>query len=258
MQSRPKRCIFFNVTKSKIRKICEFQVEISNLSVSLPLLWPRTSTQNIHKTTEGSHFSDEGAQCSIDNFSGRFFTDGFLGGGVDIDAGYSHLPTSDFRFSDQNKEICVSTMSNHTNFGNGDKLSRHDYNPSTGERGSDSKKMSRSSEEIISFNTGVDIIYWEADINSHCSSASTALIWSNAMPVNIGVVCSTKLQLRNKVVRQDEDRTAVSGTASSLKRWGISYILSSPVNNSLRCIFRMLGSILSKTQSRETLAIIGE
>ena len=78
------------------------------------------------------------------------------------------------------------------------------------------------------------------------------------MPVNIGVVCSTKLQLRNKVVRQDEDRTAVAGTASSLKQWGISYILSFPVNNSLRCILRMLWSIFSRTQSRETLDIIGE
>ena len=35
-----------------------------------------------------------------------------------------HLPTSIFRFFDQNKEICASTMSNHTVFGHGYKLNR--------------------------------------------------------------------------------------------------------------------------------------
>ena len=49
--------------------------------------------------------------------------------------GHSHLPTSAFRFSDQYKEICSSTMSNHTVFGHGDKLNRYDYNTSIGEKG---------------------------------------------------------------------------------------------------------------------------
>ena len=47
--------------------------------------------------------------------------------------------------------------------------------------------MSRSSEEFSSFSTGVESTYWEASINSHCSSASTTAISSYAMPANIGV-----------------------------------------------------------------------
>ena len=70
----------------------------SNLPVSLPLLWSGTSTQNIYKTTEDSHFSDEEIEC--DNFSGHF-TDGILGGGVDIGTEQYYLPSSEFRFSDQ-------------------------------------------------------------------------------------------------------------------------------------------------------------
>ena len=112
VQDRPKRCTFFSATESQIPKIYEFQVERSSLLVSLPIC----------KTTKGYHFSDEEVECSIDNFSGRYFTDGCLGGGVDIGAGHSHLPTSEFRFSDQYKEICASTMSSHTVFGHGDKL----------------------------------------------------------------------------------------------------------------------------------------
>ena len=201
VQDRPKRCILFSATKSQIPKICEFQVERSNLSVSLPLLQPGTSTQDIYKTTEGSYFSDEEVECSIDNFSGRYSTDGCLGGGVDIGTGHPHLPTSEFGFSDQYKEICASTMPNHTVFRHGDKLDRYECNSSTGEKGSDSKTVSRSSEEVISFITGADSTYWEAGINSHCSSASTTPISSNATPANIGVICSRKLQLRNKIRR---------------------------------------------------------
>ena len=262
VQDRPKRCILFSATKSQIPKICEFQVERSNLSVSLPLLRPGTSTQDIYKTTEGSYFSDEEAECSIDNFSGRYSTDGCLGGGVDIGMGHPHLPTSEFGFSDQYKEICASTMPNHTVFRHGDKLNRYDCNSSTGEKGSDSKTMSRSSEEVISFTTGADSTYWEAGINSHCNSTSTIPISTNAMPANIGIICSRKLQLRNKIIRRGEDRTAMVGTESSLKQWGVSYILPPPppppVTNNLRCIFRRLGCILSRTQNRGAMDITRE
>ena len=109
-------------------------------------------------------------------------------------------------------------MSNHTVFGHGDKLNRYDYNSSRGKKESDSKTTSRSFEEVISFNTGVDSTYLEARINSHCSSASTTPISSNAMPANIGVICSRKLQPRNKIIKRGEDRTAIVVTESSLKQ----------------------------------------
>ena len=98
MQDRHKRCIFFSTTKSQIPKICAFQVKRSNLSVSLPLLWLGTSTQDIYKTTEGSHFFDEKVECLIDSFSGQYFTDGCLGGGVDIAMRHSHFPTLELHF----------------------------------------------------------------------------------------------------------------------------------------------------------------
>ena len=136
-------------------------------------------------------------------------------------------------------------MSNHTVFGHGYKLNRYDYNSSTGEKGSDSKTMSKPA-------------YWKADINSICSSTSTTPILSNATPANIGVICDRKLQLSNKIIRRGENRTAMAGTESSLKQWEVSYILSSPVTNSLRCIFRRVGCILSRTQNKGTMDIIRE
>ena len=94
--------VFSSATKSHVPKICEFQVERFNLSVSLPLVWPGTSTQKIYKT---SHFSGEEVEYSIDNFSGRYFVDGCLGGGVDISTGHSHLPTSEIRVISFNTRV---------------------------------------------------------------------------------------------------------------------------------------------------------
>ena len=112
----------------------------------LVCLSPGTSTQNIYKTTEGFHFSDEEVECSTANFSGRFFTDHFLGEGINMGTEHSHLSNSEFRFSGKYKANCASTISNHTLFGHGDKLNKYDYNSSTGEKGLESKTISRSSE----------------------------------------------------------------------------------------------------------------
>ena len=51
-------------------------------------------------------------------------------------------------------------MPNHTVFRHGDKLNSYDYNSSTGEKVSDSKTVSRSSEEVISSTKGADSTYW--------------------------------------------------------------------------------------------------
>ena len=72
------------------------------------------ATQNLYKTTVDPHFSDEEVECSINNFSGGYFTDGCIGGGVDIGTGQSHLPFSEVRLSDQYKEICASAMPGDT------------------------------------------------------------------------------------------------------------------------------------------------
>ena len=126
----------------------------------MPLLWPWTDTQDIYKTTEGYYFSEEKAECLIDNFSGRYFTDGCLSEGVDIGTGHSHLPSSEFRFSDQYKEICAQPCQTIQFLGMKiNSLYGCDYHLSTAEKGSDSKTMSGSSEEVISFNTRVDSTY---------------------------------------------------------------------------------------------------
>ena len=125
-------------------------------------------------------------------------------------------------------------MSNHTAFGHGDKLNKYDCNSTTGEKGSDSKTMSRSSEGVSSFNTWVDLTYWEAGFNNHWSFVSTTPISSNATPTNIGVICCRKLQLRNKIIRRGEDRNAMVGTESSLKAC-VHYLF--PPSKTMKSVF---------------------
>ena len=89
-------------------------MERSNLAVSLPLPLPGTRHPESLQNYCRSPFSDEEVECSINNFSGGYFTDGCIGGGVDIGTGQSHLPFSEVRLSDQYKEICASAMPGDT------------------------------------------------------------------------------------------------------------------------------------------------
>ena len=143
---QPKKCMFFRITKSQMLNICELQVESSSLPVSLPLLWLGTTTRNIYKTTEDPHFPDKEVESLIDNFSERYLVDGCFDGGVNNATGQSHLPSAEFRFSDQYKELCASTLPDHAVLRHGDKLKRYDYNFFTEEIGLDSKTVSISSK----------------------------------------------------------------------------------------------------------------
>ena len=49
------------------------QMERSNLSVYLPVLWSGTSTKDIYKTTKNSHLPVEETECTSNNISGRYF-----------------------------------------------------------------------------------------------------------------------------------------------------------------------------------------
>ena len=62
---------------------------------------------------------------------------------------------------DQYKEICAQPCQTIQFLRDGDKLNGYDYNSSTGEQGPDSKAVSRSSEEVISFDIGINFTYWE-------------------------------------------------------------------------------------------------
>ena len=98
----------------------------------------------------------------------------------------------------------------------------------------------------------------EGWINSYCSSASTTPMSCNATLAKIRVTCSSKLQLRNKIMKRGEGRTEMVGAEYSLKLWEVSYTLSSTINNTLRCIFQRVGCILPVTRDRGALDIVRE
>ena len=76
-------------------------------------------------------------------------------------------------------------------------------------------KMSRSSEEVISLNMGVDSTYWEAGITSHCSSASTtpkyqAMQHQQILELSIAWNFSSEMKL------SDEMKTQLNGGLQNL------------------------------------------
>lgn len=57
-------CLFFSAPPSEIPKVCEIRVEESNLPVSMPLFWSKSSSQSLHKIDENSYGVTEAAEHS--------------------------------------------------------------------------------------------------------------------------------------------------------------------------------------------------
>ena len=55
VQNRPKRYPFFSVAEPRVAMAHKVQMEKSDLSVYLLVLWSGTSTKNIYRTTNNSH-----------------------------------------------------------------------------------------------------------------------------------------------------------------------------------------------------------
>ena len=57
-----------------------------SLQVSPPALWPRTCSENFHKTNENFNSIDEMCECSIDNLHERHLTyEKFARGNHDVE-----------------------------------------------------------------------------------------------------------------------------------------------------------------------------
>ena len=48
-------------------------MERKSLSVSMPLLWPKFSSQDINKTNDNPNFAQAKIECETDNISKRYF-----------------------------------------------------------------------------------------------------------------------------------------------------------------------------------------
>ena len=180
MKDQTKRCIFFSAIKSQIPKICEFQAEKYNLSVSLPLLWPGTSMMRKLNVRLIIYQDDILLMAaSVEELT------------LERDTLIYLLQNLGFLINIK-KSVLQSCQTIQLL---GMEITSIDMTITFPEEKKDQivKKMSRSSEEVISFNAEVDSTYWKAGIKSHCSSASTTSILSNATPANIVVICSKKI-----------------------------------------------------------------
>ena len=57
----------------KLPEIYQVQMERKSLSVSMPLLWPKFSSQDINKTNDNPNFAQAETECETDDISKRYF-----------------------------------------------------------------------------------------------------------------------------------------------------------------------------------------
>jgi len=111
VQIRHERRLFFNTFTERIQEINSLFVVSQPLRISLPLFWVGSSAQGIYKTFEGPNSSVEEIQHKNNYLSGRHADSSKIQGRSLEVSRYSDLPTSEFRFCNESKEISDGTGS---------------------------------------------------------------------------------------------------------------------------------------------------
>ena len=210
MQSGSQGRLFFGAAKSRVTKVHKVQMERSNLSISLPVFWSGTSTKDIYKATENSHFSIEKTECMTYNISERYFDQGLINRGNDTSKGHFDIPFAGLEIFNKYKEVGPSTLSNETISWDGDRFSAYDpQSPSRKER-ANSTAATISTGEAVCLNKRADSTYWKI-ISNNCSSSSTSAVPSHAKTANFEFVSREKKRFSHNTYSRGEERTAMVG-----------------------------------------------
>lgn len=132
VQNRPKGCIFLPPTTPDTQEICPVSVERPNLRVSLPLFWPRPSTENIHQVIEGANSSASSSKHKDNYLFGRYVDNEPVCRRISGSTGNINLSPATFGVCDQSKEITFNTSSENRIFRDGNKFGNHDIDLTTG------------------------------------------------------------------------------------------------------------------------------
>ena len=73
MQYRFEGRLFCVLPLFKLPEIYQVQMERKSLSVYMPLLWPKFSSQDINKTNDNPNFAPAKIECETDNISKQYF-----------------------------------------------------------------------------------------------------------------------------------------------------------------------------------------
>ena len=155
-----------------------------SLRVSLPVLWPGTWSENLHKTNENSDYISETFEFSVDNLPGRHLSHGKLArGNYDVEG---HI---DFRIAESgvcNKlsKICFESFSSDSISGCRNRLPQYDSVPSDTKESADHFAMPGSIKLIRCLIKANDSIDMSSFINSNSCSSSIFAVPIFATSIN--------------------------------------------------------------------------
>ena len=77
----------------------------------IPLVLSKSSSNGIYEANEDSNFGHPETECEINNISRRYFDKNISMKGANKSMQHFDICSPDFGFSDQQKQICITTMS---------------------------------------------------------------------------------------------------------------------------------------------------
>ena len=253
VQIRSEGRLFFGSIAPKFSKVCKFPMGTKDISVSMPVLWSWSGTKNFYKTDESSNCSAKTSQHSINNLFGRLSnTSSFNTRGRD-GQGYADIYTSASRILSKFSKVSTGTNTCGSVSRGSCRFNSFEVESASGKNRSDNRAMSMSVVSAKSFGERPNEIDRSSFFNSNCNSSSASTIQGHATSTNSGAFFQQELRFCSSLVRGSEKRTQLVVPESSAVEWSLSNIISSTVNNRVRCIPSGLGGILQRSQDRGTV-----
>ena len=257
VQSRLKGRLFFCTHPQQLQKICEISLVRQSIRVPVLMFWPGSSPKDFFKIAKNTNCNFEENQCSSNNFSRQYITDGENASGNVNESRHIYFSITESRFCNQSEKICVTTNSSVRIFGNANKHNQHvSISNKRKIRESDSKMLGVV-QPSKNQHFRVNEAYWSSFINnSGCTSSTnsasvfTAATDTNAKPEKILPVC-------NHGQSGGKNGTIVVDRKSQDMEWQRNQSSGTANDDTDGCINPGLGSILQFDIHREGMVQTG-
>ena len=258
-ENRHERCLFHSPLEPEITKVCEIQMEKSNLQVSLPMLRNRTSAKVVYKTAESADVSTSEIKHTPSDLSGRHIDFRIIEGRNRDGKGHHSIPSGELRIHSKSQEVRAEPIPDNGIFGGSHRQLEDDNVIDREENKLSLKTVHRNPEQGLLLHKGTEQSAGETHIHSSSgdslyATSETLTATANTRPENKRI-----LWLSNNLRQKFQIRTHVVDRKPTLEnRETHTDILSRPNHLLRRSHVRGMGSLLSRPEDRGAVDTAGK
>ena len=257
-ESRSQRRLLFSSFKNSVPKVCEVPVEGQVVSVSLPVLWPSSCTQDLYKTSQGTNSFAQEVEHQVSDLFGRHTIARSISGGDRDRQGLFDFRIAMSRFHYKSEKVCINTKAGDGVPGDSCGFRKDDAFSSREEKARDNFQMQvdHGNEGDFFKVSGQN----SREIVLYCHSSASSSVASKSSPAVSNKDFNGHEQFREQDCshRRNEGGTILVGREPSFKQREEVELSPSRPGNSNRRLKERMGCGLPWSKDRRPLVSLGE